>query len=153
MTFRQGWPKVAEIPFNSSNKYQVSVHRNEPSNKTLLVMKGATERVFGRCKTVLMDNKTVPISDEFRASFNEMNDKICGMGERVLGLCDLELDETKFPADFEFSTDPVNFPMDGLRFLGFISMIDPPRPGVPEAVKLCQAARIKVRVTNEMVVL
>lgn len=31
-----------------------------------------------------------------------------------------------------------------LRFLGMIAMIDPPRPGVPQAVQLCQSAGIRV---------
>lgn len=66
------------------------------------------------------------------------------MGERVMGFCDLDLDPNKYPKDFKFSTDPLNFPLEGLRFLGLISMIDPPRPTVPHAVGLCQSAGIKV---------
>lgn len=44
----------------------------------------------------------------------------------------------------------VNFPFnreqdkEGLVFIGLFAMIDPPRPGVPEAVKTCQEAGIKV---------
>jgi soluble P-type ATPase len=37
-----------------------------------------------------------------------------------------------------------NWPMKGLKFLGFYAMIDPPRPSVPDAVLKCQAAGIKV---------
>merc|ERR1719363_9361 len=37
-----------------------------------------------------------------------------------------------------------NWPMTGFRFLGFYAMIDPPRPGVPDAVLKCQSAGIKV---------
>ncbi|CAD5210637.1 unnamed protein product [Bursaphelenchus xylophilus] len=141
--FRAAWPKVAEIPFNSSNKYQVSVHRNE-SDRFVLVMKGAPEKILARCTDVVMNNKTIKLGHDFKAMFTHAYDKLGGMGERVLGFCDLELDPEKFPEDFDFSTEPINFPLEGLRFLGLISMIDPPRPGVPEAVKLCQDARIKV---------
>lgn len=37
-----------------------------------------------------------------------------------------------------------NFPTRGMRFLGFISLIDPPRPQVHEAVLKCRSAGIKI---------
>jgi len=46
--------------------------------------------------------------------------------------------------------EEVNFPLnrgngeEGLVFVGLYAMIDPPRPGVPEAVGRCQSAGIKV---------
>jgi len=45
---------------------------------------------------------------------------------------------------FEFDADEVNFPLTGLRFVGLISMIDPPRAAVPDAVGKCRSAGIKV---------
>ncbi|KAG9464123.1 hypothetical protein GDO78_020458 [Eleutherodactylus coqui] len=51
MERRQKNEKVFEIPFNSSNKYQVSIHKLEdsPEHSYLLVMKGAPERILDRC--------------------------------------------------------------------------------------------------------
>lgn len=72
------------------------------------------------------------------------------MGERVLGFCDYRLDPNKYPTDYKFDTQNFNFPVDGLRFLGFISLIDPPKPSVPEAVHKCRDAGIQVfMVTGE----
>ena len=48
------------------------------------------------------------------------------------------------PPGFPFDADDVNFPLDGLKFVGLISMIDPPRAGVPDAVMKCRSAGIKV---------
>jgi len=45
---------------------------------------------------------------------------------------------------YEFDADEVNFPLTGLRFVGLISMIDPPRAAVPDAVAKCRSAGIKV---------
>ncbi|CAF4471646.1 unnamed protein product, partial [Rotaria sp. Silwood2] len=54
--FREINRKVCEIPFNSTNKYQVSIHEVHTENKSevdshpyLLVMKGAPEQILERC--------------------------------------------------------------------------------------------------------
>ena len=46
MNYRVKNKKLVEIPFNSTNKFQVSIHEtSDPSDKrALLVMKGAPER-------------------------------------------------------------------------------------------------------------
>lgn len=50
----------------------------------------------------------------------------------------------KYPSGYPFDADEQNFPIDGLRFLGLVSMIDPPRAAVPDAVAKCRSAGIKV---------
>ena len=63
------------------------------------------------------------------------------LGERVLGFCHYYLPEDKFPKDFEFDTEePQNFPVTNLCFVGIMSMIDPPRAAVPDAVSKCRSA-------------
>ena len=48
LAFRGKNKKIAEIPFNSTNKYQVSIHEQAGKNNYLLVMKGAPERILER---------------------------------------------------------------------------------------------------------
>ena len=60
------------------------------------------------------------------------------------GFCHLMLPDEQFPEGFQFDTDDVNFPVDNLCFVGLISMIDPPRAAVPDAVGKCRSAGIKV---------
>uniref|UniRef100_A0AC35F611 Sodium/potassium ATPase alpha subunit n=1 Tax=Panagrolaimus sp. PS1159 TaxID=55785 RepID=A0AC35F611_9BILA len=67
-----------------------------------------------------------------------------GLGERVIGFCDLRLNSKKYPKGFEFNTEQVNFNIKDLRFVGLISMIDPPRAAVPGAVAQCRSAGIRV---------
>ena len=50
----------------------------------------------------------------------------------------------EFPKGFEFDADDVNFPLEGFCFVGLMSMIDPPRAAVPDAVGKCRSAGIKV---------
>jgi sodium/potassium-transporting ATPase subunit alpha len=54
------------------------------------------------------------------------------------------LPSDKFPLGFKFDGDDPNFPLNGMRFVGLMSMIDPPRAAVPDAVAKCRSAGIKV---------
>merc|ERR1711953_109689 len=146
MDFRQKNKKVCEIPFNSTNKYQVSIHETDDGGEKghLLVMKGAPERILSRCSTIYIDGEEKEMTDEWKENFNTAYMELGGLGERVLGFCDYKLDDKKFPEGFAFDADDVNFPIEGLRFVGLISMIDPPRAAVPDAVSKCRSAGIKV---------
>ena len=144
--FRSKNKKVCEIPFNSTNKYQVSVHETDNPNdpRYLLVMKGAPERILDRCSTVLYQGKDIPLDDNFREHFNSAYMELGGLGERVLGFCDYFLPADQYPIGYSFDSDEENFPLTGLRFVGLMSMIDPPRAAVPDAVGKCRSAGIKV---------
>lgn len=79
-----------------------------------------------------------------KEAFNNAYLELGGLGERVLGFCDFILPSDKFPVGFKFNSDDANFPVEGLRFVGLMSMIDPPRAAVPDAVAKCRSAGIKV---------
>lgn len=165
-TYRHKYPKVCEIPFNSTSKYHVTIHENTPfigacqkasqeggkfklqdQWNYLLCMKGAPERILERCSTILIDGQLVPIDERLRDQFNEAYLELGGLGERVIGFCDMELPADKYPHGYVFNGESeaeVNFPISNLRFVGLISMIDPPRAAVPDAVAKCRSAGIKV---------
>ncbi|CAJ0932309.1 unnamed protein product, partial [Mesorhabditis belari] len=142
--FRDLYPKVAEQPFNSINKYQLSIHTGEKNGAHVIMLKGAPEKVLAMCKSMATSKSGEEINEKSKAAFQNAYDLLGGMGERVLGFAELVLPIQDFPPGFTFDTETVNFPVQGLRFLGLISMIDPPRPGVPMAVRLCQSAGVKV---------
>ncbi|ELU12040.1 hypothetical protein CAPTEDRAFT_168025 [Capitella teleta] len=144
--FREKNRKVIEIPFNSSNKYQVSVHETdiEGDDRYILVMKGAPERILDRCSTILINGEERALDEEWRDAFNQSYLELGGLGERVLGFCDYFLPLDQFPVGYPFDADEENFPLTGLRFVGLLSMIDPPRAAVPDAVGKCRSAGIKV---------
>eukprot|EP00096_Caligus_rogercresseyi_P010090 TRINITY_DN355_c0_g3_i3.p1 TRINITY_DN355_c0_g3~~TRINITY_DN355_c0_g3_i3.p1 ORF type:complete len:894 (+),score=176.23 TRINITY_DN355_c0_g3_i3:94-2775(+) len=146
MEYRRRNKKVCEIPFNSTNKYQVSVHETDDKNdnRYLLVMKGAPERIMDRCRTILVNGEEKELTDDWRDAFNSAYMELGGLGERVLGFCDFILPADKFPEGYPFDADDANFPLEGLRFVGLMSMIDPPRAAVPDAVAKCRSAGIKV---------
>uniref|UniRef100_A0A8D2MH81 Sodium/potassium-transporting ATPase subunit alpha n=1 Tax=Zonotrichia albicollis TaxID=44394 RepID=A0A8D2MH81_ZONAL len=146
MSIRAQNRKVAEIPFNSTNKFQLSIHEtDDPQDKRfLLVMKGAPERILERCSTIMINGKEEPLDSEKAEAFQTAYMELGGMGERVLGFCHLYLPENEFPETFQFDTDSMNFPTSNLCFVGLLSMIDPPRSTVPDAVSKCRSAGIKV---------
>lgn len=153
--WREADRKVYEIPYTATNKYQLSIHETytgdeDNSRPYLLVMKGAPERIFELCSSICIDGIDVDINDskytftiqlniiryisiEYRDSFNRACLELGSLGERVLACCDLRLPLQDYPHGHDFHADKDNFPPAHLRFLGLISMIDPPRASVPDA--------------------
>lgn len=107
-------------------------------------MKGAPERILDRCSTIFIGGKEKVLDEEMREAFNNAYLELGGLGERVLGFCDMLLPSDRFPKNFMFDVDEPNFPLSGMRFVGLMSMIDPPRAAVPDAVTKCRSAGIKV---------
>ena len=103
-------------------------------------MKGAPERILERCTTIVINGKELPMTDQWKDAYIELG----GLGERVLGFCDFILPKDKYPTGYPFDPDEQNFPLGGLRFVGLMSMMDPPRAAVPDAVVKCRSAGIKV---------
>merc|ERR1711910_264092 len=66
MDYRKKNNNVCEIPFNSTNKFQVSIHETEDKNdnRHLLVMKGAPERIVDRCSTIIVEGRELPMTEE-----------------------------------------------------------------------------------------
>lgn len=82
-----------------------------------------------RCSTIYIGGKEKVLDDEMKEAFNNAYLELGGLGERVLGFCDLMLPSDKYPPGYKFDADDPNFPLSGLRFVGLMSMIDPPRAG------------------------
>merc|ERR1711962_1052277 len=146
MGYRDANKKVCEIPFNSTNKFQVSIHEtDDPSDQRyLLVMKGAPERILERCATIVINGTEMKLTEEWKNAFETAYMELGGLGERVLGFCDFMLPKDKYPLGYPFDPEEENFPLEGLRFVGLMSMIAPPRAAVPDAVLKCRSAGIKV---------
>merc|ERR1719365_303175 len=107
-------------------------------------MKGAPERIVDRCSTIIVEGRELPMTEEWKAAFETAYMELGGLGERVLGFCDFKLPADKYPQGYPFDADEINFPLENLRFVGLMSMIDPPRAAVPDAVSKCRSAGIKV---------
>uniref|UniRef100_G3TZL1 Sodium/potassium-transporting ATPase subunit alpha n=1 Tax=Loxodonta africana TaxID=9785 RepID=G3TZL1_LOXAF len=130
--------KIAEIPFNSTHKFQLSVHETDHPNdkRFFMVMKEASERICDRCPEQLLDESK---AQAFHTVYLELR----GLGEHLPGFCHLYLPAHEFPETYSFDIDTMNFPTSNLCFVGILWST------VPDAVTKCQSARIKVTMVTD----
>lgn len=179
-TYRQQHPKVHEIPFNSSFKWQMSIHQmtGAPASKSMshsehvLLLKGAPDVLLDKCSFYFdPSGHIVPIDESFKRKYQRVYEEFGGQGERVLGFAVRFFDvqttgsyaqllakdphyhehlRTSLIGDAAKSKhspqDATNkpVPMKDLIFVGLITLLDPPRPEVPQAIKDCHTAHVKV---------
>ena len=123
-------------PFSSKRRMMTTVDINSssplfPINETVTMVKGAPVEVLQNCRFLLKPDKVVAMSDSDRQAVLEANDSLAGEGYRVLAMA------YRFGADLQL-------PEQELIFVGLAGMMDPPRQDVPEAMKLCRQAGIRV---------
>jgi len=116
------------------------------SEKRTLLMKGAPEVILARCTHFLRRGEIHPIDDRFKSEFTDAYERFGSMGQRVLGFAMLDLPEDKFGSKFDdkYAEHSDAVPTSGLVFTGLISLVDPPKESVPQAVLDCHSAGIKV---------
>jgi len=141
--YREKNPLYHKVPFNSTNKYLLTIHSLE-DGRWVLLMKGAPERIIDRCSTILINGEQVELTTEWQQKFQNAYDELGGKGERVLGLCQTYVNGEDFGPDFVIDGENPNYPDQNLCFLGLVALIDPPRAAVPEAVNQCRTAGIQV---------
>lgn len=146
---REEYPQLYIIPFNSRLKWMKTIHKPPPTKadqRRLVILKGAPEIVLKSCSHYLNKGQEVAIDADFTKRFEEVYKEIAGQGERVLGFARKYLPLTDFPAsvDDNYKDMEDKVPHEGFTFVGLISLIDPPKNGVPEAVLRCKNAGIRV---------
>lgn len=147
---REKYKKTFEIPFNSKNKYQLSIHEKNnygadtgPSPR-LLVMKGAPEIVMNRCTHYLYEGKTRPLDATFKKDYEKIYQQLGKLGERVLGLAFCEMPPDPNGGEPLPPGEKPEFPETDYTFVGVVSMVDPPKRGVAQAIQKCRTAGIRV---------
>jgi len=129
--------RIDEIPFTSERKRMTTVHVIPESEKKLVLIKGAPEVVLERCNHIFVDGKVTTLSQAKKNNVLEVNEKMASDALRILALAYKEEDD--IPDELDEKEFEKNY-----IFLGLVGMIDPPRPEVKEALKLCDDAGIKV---------
>ena len=144
--FRQMHRNVLHIPFNPMTRIQVSIHEcsDYKTHGYLACMVGAPELILQRCGSALVAGQERPVDQDYKNAYFYAVNELANLGETVVAICDARLPPRQFPPGFQFNPHQVNFPITGYRLLGLMSMIDPPKPSVPDAISQVRDAGVKV---------
>jgi Ca2+-transporting ATPase len=131
--------KVREFPFDSARKLMSTVREREGAALTVFV-KGAPESVVACADRIADGTSTRSMTDADRAAFLALHTEKSDRGLRNLAYAvrpaTAEDVETIDPAAVE----------RGLILLGMVSMVDPLRDDVPDAMRRALGARIRVNI-------
>ncbi|GAA6002801.1 hypothetical protein JCM10207_007689 [Rhodosporidiobolus poonsookiae] len=126
---RQFFTRTSEVAFSSETKSQsvTGTFTQAPHSPPTTYLSGALEPVLGRCRTYLrMDGSAAPLDPGVAKLISTKAGELASLGLRVVAMA--------FGAG-----EP-----DALTFAGFQGMLDPPRPGVADAVAQLAAGGIQV---------
>ncbi len=128
-------PRIHEIPFDARRKRMTTIHREV--NREIAFVKGAPREVLQLCTKILMHGEVIPLTNPLRAEIMGINDEYARSALRVLALARRELP----PRTGAYYAEGVE---QDLTFLGLMAMMDPPRPQVEKAVRICREANIRI---------
>lgn len=130
-TLRQAAVKEEELPFSTELKYMASVVRT-PGGSKVLYVKGAPEIVYSLCHP----------GEDMPSDLRSLLEGYQNRGMRTLAFTSRPLKEEEKPiADCRVS-------VSGMTFDGIAAISDPVREDVPDAVRQCLQAGIKVKIVT-----
>lgn len=123
---------VNQLTFSTERKYMATLVDSSVLNTRVLYVKGAPEIVMGKCN--LEESRVKQYNEQLLAYQNQ--------AMRTLGVAYKVIPENS-------STDCAELVKEGgLTFMGIFAISDPIRPDVPDAVKKCQSAGIRVKIVT-----
>ena len=131
-TYREMYPRVGEIPFDSSRKMMSTV--NSFDGETMMLTKGSLGEVLSKCTKYYKNGKEYKIT---RAVINKFLAKEKAMSKKaykVLACAYKDIDKKR--------SYSVNDEKDFV-LVGIVGLVDPPKDGVKEAVSKCKNAKIR----------
>ena len=140
---KKAYPRVAEIPFDSTRKRMTTVHRT-PGGKLVAYVKGAPEIILERSRNVYDGEVRAIQQDDVEVNLDTMTQ----MAESALRV--LAMGYKELPEDYDLQNVDVEELESGLTFVGMMGMIDPAREEVPLAIQTAHSAGIRsVMVTGD----
>lgn len=126
--------RIGEIPFSSERKRMTTIHND--AGKKVAYMKGAPEVVLRHCSKILLNGKEQDLTQADYRIIQQITENMAAQALRNLGFAYKQL-----PIDFEALDEKIE---NNFVFVGIMSMIDPPRPEVKDAIGICKRAGIRV---------
>ena len=123
-------PEIIEHAFDTTTKMMATVHHRDGAY--LFAVKGAPEAVLANAKCIAGEDGDTVMDEAKRREWHARIERLGADGLRVLAFAS----RTK--------SVPDGPPFDSLTFLGLIGLDDPPRADVPDAIRACHQAGIRV---------
>jgi len=147
---------VRECPFDSDRK-RMSVVAIDSDNRVFAHSKGSADVVIPRCTSVLTDLGIAPMTPDTREHLVREAERMSAASLRVLAVASRDITghmHATEDAEHTHLDAIANLPEthieESLTFIGLVGMIDPPRPGVREAVAACHDAHVRpVMITGD----
>jgi Ca2+-transporting ATPase len=146
---------LKELPFDSDRK-RMTVVTLDASGNEVVHSKGSADVLLPLCSAVETHDGRAPLDDPGRRKILDEAERMSGMALRVLGVARRELGthrEHEKPEEHRAHDVSARTSVDleeRLTFLGLVGMIDPPREGVKEAVRLCAEGHVRaVMITGD----
>lgn len=134
-------------PFNSEKK-RGGVALQLSNSDVHIHWKGAAELVLASCTQILdADGSIRSINDE-KPFFKGVIESMAAESLRCIAFAYKTYDRNDVPNTSEVEMAQWALPEDNLTLLAIVGIKDPCRPGVGEAVRLCTAAGVKVRMVT-----
>ncbi|OAA75411.1 ATPase, P-type, transmembrane domain protein [Akanthomyces lecanii RCEF 1005] len=138
-------PRVFQIPFNSKNKYMLTVHSNDDekeSKQYRVFVKGAPDVLLPACTSYWSRkaNAVVELDAAAKVAFKEYQDRLSRNAERVIVLCEKTVTPVNAINTNAFSDEIAAGAMSNLTVIGILGIIDPPRPETADTVRECRRA-------------
>lgn len=130
--YRTMYPRVGEIPFDSSRKMMSTI--NNFDGETMMLTKGSLGEIIGRCTSYYKNGKTYKMTKLMANKFLAREKAMSKKAYKVLAFAYKDIDKKKSysPAD-----------ENGFVLVGIVGLVDPPKDGVAEAVKKCKEAKMR----------
>eukprot|EP01138_Halocafeteria_seosinensis_P012728 gb/GECG01013004.1/.p1 GENE.gb/GECG01013004.1/~~gb/GECG01013004.1/.p1 ORF type:complete len:1008 (+),score=108.61 gb/GECG01013004.1/:1-3024(+) len=143
---RERYPVVAEVPFSSQKKWAMKIvqapeEEDPQGDHYYILLKGAPEIILEQCSTFLRYSTEHSIDECFMQEVSEAYERYAAQGERVIGCAMGIIKGNEVASPSELTNGGGLF---GLTFLGLVSLMDPPRDGVSQAIQNCFKASIRV---------
>ncbi|MEX2486445.1 MAG: cation-transporting P-type ATPase, partial [Nitriliruptoraceae bacterium] len=134
-------PRRDELPFDAATKLMATVHDGRDGGTDLYV-KGAPDVIVRRCTSVVTEDGIVALDDAWRERIDAAIDELAEDGLRTLAVATRHLNAT--PAAVQTASELV----EELTFEAVAGIVDPPRPGVADAIALAHRAGVQVKMVT-----
>ncbi|MEI6403709.1 MAG: HAD-IC family P-type ATPase, partial [Actinomycetota bacterium] len=144
---RANHPRLAEVPFDSANKFMATVHETVESDGRRVVtifVKGAPDVLLARASRVIdLNGEAVPIV-QYSEALRDHNDRLASNGLRVLAVARRTFDLADWSEFVDDGVDPLELVND-LTLIALAGIVDPPRPEAKVAIAEAHSAGIRVK--------